>query len=79
MNPKSPKTYVVVKTTTDPTGHMEIEVKAVIFGPDDQGTPPDVIAHRLKDRLNRMPKKDPMEVYIVRIAGDEGDGGSNDV
>ena len=57
----------------DSTGHVDVEVKALILGPLEDGTPAEVAAHRLKDRLNTASKRNPMIVYIVREVGGEGE------
>jgi hypothetical protein len=56
--------FVVLRTSTDPTGHVDVEVVSIIEGEHASER-----AWKEAERLNREVRVDNMEVYIVRPVG----------
>lgn len=65
------RSFVVIRTCTDPTGHVDVAVDSVHVGVKN-GLTAEERAHRRKDELNDSLRKGAMEVYIVREAGTDG-------
>lgn len=60
------RTRILLRTKTDKTGHVDVSVIAVF---DGEGA--DARARKESERLNHTTRESNMEVYIVRIVGEE--------
>lgn len=62
--------YVLLKTSTDPTGHATVSVIDIYTG-DVGNESAGLRAHREAERLNCEAQTGDMEIYIVRVVGEK--------